>query len=308
MKGIVIRTTGSWHEVRIGDGVIQARVRGKFRMQEEDVTNPVAVGDRVLLEKQADGTGWIVEIYPRENKLSRKAAGRKAGQEHIIVANVDAVWCVQAVRLPRFNPGFVDRVLVMAEAYHIPAGLIINKTDLATNPRKKTKIEDWAALYQLLGYPVIWTSVVDGQGIKDLANTLAGKTSVMTGPSGAGKSSLLNLLSPDLALKTGTVSKKTQRGRHTTTFAALHPVSYNGFVVDTPGIREFGIWDMEAAELGGYFVEFRPYLDQCRFQNCTHDHEPGCAIKVAVEAGEIAKARLQSYLNILWSLAEVPRR
>lgn len=308
IEGTVIRTTGSWHEVQAGDTVIQARMRGKFRMNEESVTNPVAVGDRVRMALQKDQTGWIMEVCPRENKLSRRAAGRKAGQEHIIVSNVDAVWCVQAAQLPRFSPGFVDRVLVMAEAYHIPAGLIINKSDLLNKPRRAAKLQHWAALYTALGYPVLWTSTIESTGLDALAEALAGKTSVLTGPSGAGKSSLLNLLAPGLVLRTGAVSKKTQRGRHTTTFAALHALGEETFVVDTPGIREFGVWDMAPAELGGYFIEFRPYLSECRFQNCTHDHEPACAVQAAVEAGHIAPERHQSYLNILWSLGETPRR
>ena len=240
-----------------------------------------------------NGMGFITDIHPRQNQLSRRAAGRKVGKEHVIAANVDAAWCVQATFLPKFNAGFVDRFLVMAEAYHLDAGLIINKMDLLKNaPRAQDAIAFWKDLYEGLGYPVLLTSAISGQGVEAFRKALDGKTSVVAGPSGVGKTSLLNTADPDLQLRTGEVSEKTQKGKHTTTFATLHQVA-GGFVVDTPGIREFGIWDMDPEELGGYFVEFRPFIGHCRFPDCTHDHEPGCAITDEVDSAQITGGALR---------------
>lgn len=301
-EGLVVRSTGSWYDVRTDDGeTVQARVRGKFRLEDRDVTNPVAVGDRVTMRMEDDGTGLITDLLPRRNKLSRRAAGRRAGREHVIVANVDQAWCVQATNLPAFNPGFVDRFLVMTEAYGIPAGIILNKVDLIRTEEHAEDMAYWQGLYTGLGYPVLLTSAEDGTGIDELGTRLRGKISVVAGPSGVGKSSLLNAVEPDLSLRTGEVSDKTRKGRHTTTVAELLPVA-GGYVVDTPGIREFGIWNIEPEELSGYYVEMREYLGECRFQPCTHDHEPGCAVKEAVENDEIAPERYLSYLNILESL------
>ncbi|MEM1044112.1 MAG: ribosome small subunit-dependent GTPase A [Bacteroidota bacterium] len=300
-EGLVLRSTGSWYDVRAGGETVQARVRGKFRLEERDVTNPIAVGDRVTLRMEADGTGLITDLLPRHSKLSRRAAGRRAEREHVLVANVDAAWCVQAAKLPSFNPGFVDRFLVMAEAYGIPAGVIINKADLVETDEHAEDLAYWHGLYGSLGYPVLLTSAEHDEGIEDFRLHLEGKTSVVAGPSGVGKSTLLNAVDPSLDLRTGEVSRKTRKGKHTTTFAELLPVA-GGYVADTPGIREYGLWDMEPEELSGYFVEMRPYLDDCKFSPCTHDHEPGCAVKAAVEDDEIAPERYLSYLNILASL------
>jgi ribosome biogenesis GTPase / thiamine phosphate phosphatase len=301
-EGLVIRSTGSWYEVRTDDGeTVPARVRGKFRLEDRDVTNPVAVGDRVSMRLEADGTGLITDLHDRHNKLSRRAAGRRSAREHVLVANVDQAWCVQSATLPAFVPGFVDRFLVMTEAYHIPGGVIINKADLIVKPAHVEDMAYWQGLYEGLGYPVLLTSAEDGTGIEAFREALKGRISVVAGPSGVGKSSLLNAADPDLALRTGEVSEKTRKGRHTTTVAELYPVA-GGYVVDTPGIREFGLWDMAPEELSGYFVDLREYLGECRFQPCTHDHEPGCAVKEAVEAGEIAPERYLSYLNMLESL------
>ena len=309
--GTVIRSTGSWYSVLpdSGEEIIQARARGKFRLLQKEIaeTNPLAVGDRVSLRMEGDGSGLITEIHPRRNQLSRRAAGRKVGKEHVIAANVDAAWCVQSAFSPKFNAGFVDRFLVMAEAYHLDAGLVINKIDLLEDePRAQDVIAFWKELYQNLGYPVLMTCAISGKGVDGWSDVLRGKTSVVAGPSGVGKTSLLNTLEPDLDLKTGVVSEKTQKGKHTTTFAMLHQVA-GGLVVDTPGIREFGIWDMAPEELGGYFVEFLPLIGHCRFPDCTHDHEPDCAVSRAVDEGAITPERYGSYLNILASLQEGKR-
>jgi len=301
LEGLVTRSTGHWLDVKVDDRVIPSRMRGKFRLDEQDVTNPVAVGDRVTIRLSEDGTGLITEIHERRNKLSRRAAGHRASREHVIVANVDQAWGVQSIRLPRINPGFIDRFLVMAEVYEIPAGLIFNKIDLM-RPKDRDHIFELRDLYEELGYPVMLTSATEDTGLDALKARLRDQINVITGPSGVGKSTLLNAIEPDLEITTSAVSEKTRKGTHTTTHAALHPLSDGGYVVDTPGIREFGILDLEPDELAFFFVEFLPYLNECRFDDCTHDHEPGCAIKDAVEHGAISERRYESYLNILESL------
>lgn len=302
VEGLVVRSMGQWLDVQVGDRVVPSRIRGKFRLEEQDVTNPVAVGDHVTLRlNEDDDTGLITDIHERRNKLSRRAAGHRAEREHVIVANIDRAWGVQAVRLPNINPGFIDRFLVMAEIYEIPAGLVFNKVDLMRTT-DRDHIESLRALYAELGYPVHMTSATEGTGLEGFREALADKINVVTGPSGVGKSTLLNAVEPGLEISTGAVSEKTSKGTHTTTHAALHALSGGGYVVDTPGIREFGILDLRPDELAFFFVEFLPYLNECRFDDCTHDHEPGCAIKDAVEAGEISERRYESYLNILDSL------
>jgi len=303
-EGIVTRSTGSWYHVQAGDEMIPSRVRGKFRLEEDDVTNPVAVGDRVTVRiSDEDGTGLILDIHDRQNKLSRRAAGHRADREHVIVANVDRAWAVQSVRLPRLNTGFVDRFFVSADMHDIPAGLIINKADLMDADDAVT-VMDVQNMYADLGYPVIVTSAMTGLGLERFRDALTDRVSVVAGPSGAGKSSLLNAIEPGLDVETGEVSRKTSKGTHTTTYAELHPLSFGGHLVDTPGIREFGIQRMHPADLAHFFFEFIPYLDACKFQDCTHDHEPGCAVKEAVDVGDIHRRRYNSYLNLLHSLQD----
>jgi ribosome biogenesis GTPase len=305
--GTVVSSTGSWYEVQTEGGLVSSKARGKFRLRDENVTNPLAVGDRVTLRlAEEDGTGYITEIHERRNALTRRAAGRRAGKRHIIVANVDAAWAVQAVRRPQLNPGFLDRFLVMAGVCEIPAGVIFNKADL-TRPEDEERVASLRALYEGLGYPVLMTSATEGDGVAAVKDALEGRLNVLSGPSGAGKSTLLNTIEPGLGLRTGAVSQKTNKGRHTTTHAALYPLTSldgGGFVADTPGIREFGILDLEPDELGHFFVDFFEHLDDCKFPDCTHDHEPGCAIKEALEVGAVDRRRYDSYLNILGALRE----
>ncbi|WP_420457053.1 ribosome small subunit-dependent GTPase A [Rubrivirga sp.] len=311
VRGLVIRSTGSWYDVRTDDGeTVRARLRGRFRLDaiEIDETNPLAVGDRVVLTMGDDEAGMITAIEPRENQLSRRAPGKRgAVREHVIVANVDRAWCVQSTFGPKVNPGFVDRFLVAAETRHIPAGLVLNKADLLEgNERAQEAMAFWQELYEGLGYPVLLTSVVTGRGLEAFRAALADAVSVVSGPSGVGKSSLLNAIEPGLGLRTSEIGEKTQKGRHTTTFATLHQAG-GGWVADTPGIREFGLWDMAPQELGGYFVEFQPFLPDCRFPDCTHAHEPGCAVQAAVDEDEITPERYGSYLAMLETVEESHR-
>ena len=304
MQGIVTRSTGSWYDVRVGDRTIPSRVRGKFRLTRQDVTNPVAVGDRVTIRlNEEDDTGLIMDIHERTNKLSRRAAGHRQGEEHVMVANVDRVWIVQSVQLPSLNPAFVDRLLVAAAVYEIPAGIIINKMDLLTDDNRPA-VTDFHLRYEDLGLPVLPTSATTGYGRDRLEKALKGQVNVITGPSGTGKSSLLNAIEPGLDVETGEVSESTHKGTHTTTHAELHPLSIGGYVVDTPGIREFGVREVHPKDLGHYMPDIAPYVNECQFPDCTHDHEPGCAVKAAVEHGDIHPDRYDSYLRILDSLQE----
>lgn len=300
--GIVVRSTGSWHDVRVDREVIPSRVRGKSRLQDQRRTNPVAVGDRVRVRLLDDGTGQIVDIYPRRNRLSRRAAGRRSGLEHVIAANVDHVWVVQSVELPKPNPGFIDRLLVMSAAGGIRAGLIINKIDRASDSETMDAVERLASVYQELEYPVLLTSAETGAGVEALRQRLDGKCSVICGPSGVGKSSLLNELDAELDIRTAEVSQKTRKGRHTTAVAAMYDLGPATTVIDTPGVREIGLWDIAPEELGSYLPEIRELQDSCYFPDCTHDHEPDCAVRLAVEGGTISAVRYRSYLNMLDSL------
>ncbi|MFK7846411.1 MAG: ribosome small subunit-dependent GTPase A [Rhodothermales bacterium] len=300
-SGIIIRSTGSWYDVRTPEGVIPSKVRGKFRLKQKDATNPVAVGDRVSIRVAADNTGMITEIHPRRNKLTRRAAGRRIGTEHVIVSNIDAALIMQSVQLPKPSPGFVDRFLVMATYHELEASIILNKVDLETDA-ERAGIEEFTSLYDKLGYNIFLVSAKSGEGLEELRNYLKKKVSVIAGPSGAGKSTLLNVLAPELNLPTGEVSMKTKKGRHTTTNAALFPIDEDSYVADTPGIREYGLLGIEPEDLAHFYPEFEPYINKCKFPNCVHDHEPQCAVKDAVEQGEIHPIRFRNYLSILDSL------
>lgn len=299
IEGTIIESTGSWYSVRTEDAILKATVRGKLRLLDTAATNPVAVGDIVTMTPNDDGTAVITEVLPRANQLSRRAAGRRVGLEHVLAANIDKVWAVTSVKTPRFNPGFIDRVLVMSSRWDIPAGVIINKIDLLVEDHDV--LNYWRAVYENAGYDVVVTSATTGQGIDELKHHLGNSVSLLTGLSGVGKSSLLNALSPSLDRRTGEISAKTGKGKHVTTHAVSLPYR-DGYIIDTPGIREFGVVGIPENELSHHFPEFVPYLDHCRFPNCTHDHEPSCAVVEAVDAEEIPSERWASYLNILGSI------
>lgn len=301
-QGRIIQSTGKWYKVAEPDGdtIHECRLPGRFRLEKKEVTNPVAVGDIVTFTVESDGSGTITEIHERENYIPRQATHGRRG-EQILVANIDRAWVVQSVRQPKLNLGFIDRFLVTCEAYEIPAGIIVNKTDLAKKGDEEF-VEDIRELYMGLGYAFLSTSIHDEESIGRLAEELKAKTSVFIGPSGTGKTSLLNAMEPQLALRTGEISSYSDKGKHTTTFATLIPLSMGGFIVDTPGIRELGLVNIEKSELSLFFPEMMEPRQNCKYYNCTHTHEPGCGVIKAYEEGLIDPDRYNSYINILQSL------
>ena len=297
-EGLVIRTTGSWYRVLADTTAIDCRLRGNYRLRGNKQTNPVAVGDRVLFEMQDDGTGVIHEVEDRRNYIVRRAT-KLSKQTHVIAANIDLLCIVATLGLPRTSTGFIDRLLVTAEAYHIPAAILFNKVDLYDDELWEIHNE-MKAVYTAAGYPVLEVSALDGTGLDEVNRLI-----------GVGKSALLNALSPGLGLKVGQLSDWSLKGRHTTTFAEIHPVPLSTlnsklltYLIDTPGIKEFGMVDFNAQELGHFFPEMRAVLHDCHFANCTHRHEPGCAVKAAVEEGRISAERYQNYLNIIDGIDE----
>ncbi len=308
-EGLVIRTTGSWYRVLADTTAIDCRLRGNYRLRGNKQTNPVAVGDRVLFEMQDDGTGVIHEVEDRRNYIVRRAT-KLSKQTHVIAANIDLLCIVATLGLPRTSTGFIDRLLVTAEAYHIPAAILFNKVDLYDDELWEIHNE-MKAVYTAAGYPVLEVSALDGTGLDEVNRLIGGKTVLFSGHSGVGKSALLNALSPGLGLKVGQLSDWSLKGRHTTTFAEIHPVPLSTlnsklltYLIDTPGIKEFGMVDFNAQELGHFFPEIRAVLHDCHFANCTHRHEPGCAVKAAVEEGRISAERYRNYLNIIDGIDE----
>ena len=340
-EGLVIRTTGSWYRVLQGADeqpftshlspftLVDCRLRGNYRLRGNKQTNPVAVGDIVDFDLQDDGTGVITDVHDRRNYIVRRAT-KLSKQTHVIAANIDLLCIVATLGLPRTSTGFIDRLLVTAEAYHIPAAIVFNKVDLYDDELWEMHNE-MKAIYTGASYPVLEVSALKGDGLEELKAMIAGKTVLFSGHSGVGKSALLNALCPGLDLKVGQISDWSLKGKHTTTFAEIFPFSLTldpsprgegrrcpesqkhstplslgrgaggeaTFLIDSPGIKEFGMVDFTAQELSHFFPEMRARLHDCRFANCTHRHEPGCAIKKAVEDGLISVERYQNYLNIL---------
>ncbi len=300
MEGLILRSTGSWYEVRCEDGeVLPGRLKGKFKLDSKGISNPIAVGDRVIysIEDEQNNTLIIEEILPRQNYIIRKSV-HKTGQGQILAANIDQLLLVYSHKFPKTSLGFVDRMLVTAEAYRIPVTIVFNKMDLLEE-KEIEEVEYLADLYDSLGYSYIFTSVDDNFGIDIFEKNIEGKVSLLAGHSGVGKSSLMNLVNPALRIKTQEVSDYAKKGKHTTTFATMFELKKNTFIIDSPGIKELGILEIEEEELGHYFPEFRELMSNCKFNNCQHTVEPGCAIIKALENGEIASSRYMSYLSIL---------
>lgn len=299
MEGIVVKSTGSWITVRQPDGSrVECKVRGQFKIHGLKSTNPVAVGDRVeFLLPEGQEEGMITYLFDRRNYIVRKATNLSKVY-HVIAANVDQAFLVITVAFPRTHLAFIDRFLATAEAYHIPAALIINKIDLYEDELQDRFLQ-LQKLYSDIGYPVYPVSAKSGENVNILKEMLKDKITLFSGHSGVGKTALMNRIEPGLDLKVNAISDYHHTGKHTTTFAEMHELSFGGYVIDTPGIREFGLSDFKKEEVAERFPEFRALMHQCQFSNCTHDHEPRCAVKAAFERGEIALSRYKNYLGIV---------
>lgn len=298
MKGIVTKSTGSWYEVmQSDDTIIHCRLRGKFRIQGIKNTNPVVVGDHVDYIVEEDGSGYITDIEKRKNYIDRKST-KLSKISHLIASNIDTAFLVVTLKEPRSSLGFIDRFLVAAEGFRIPACLVFNKMDIY-DEREKGKVAELVELYRGIGYDSVCTSVEDGTGLEELKKKMAHKVSLFSGHSGVGKSAIINTLYPDLNLKIGEISQYHQKGKHTTTFAQMFPVDNGGFIIDTPGIKEFGLIQYSKEEIRDYFPEIRAYNNCCKFNNCLHVREPECAVIKAVEEGKIPSSRYMNYLAIL---------
>jgi ribosome biogenesis GTPase len=300
MKAIVYKSTGSWYIVKDEKGSIHnARIKGVIKLDEITSTNPIAVGDvvEIEVENELENTAMISEIYPRRNYINRQSPKGKH-QHHIIASNLDQSLLVATLKEPKTSQGFIDRFLVASEAYHVPAIIVFNKADIYKK-KEQDKYEQWKLMYESIGYLVFLVSVKDNIGIDAVVAQLKNKTTLISGHSGVGKSSLLNSILPELKLHTQDVSGWSGKGLHTTTFAEMYDLPLGGAIIDTPGLREFGLVDISKQELSHYFPEMRSRLNDCQFNNCLHINEPGCAIKDAVAAGEISEDRFVSYYGIL---------
>ena len=298
-QGTVVKSTGNEYTVRRADGSLTlCKLRGQFRLRGIKSTNPIAVGDHVrYLPDSGQGYGTITEIAPRKNYISRKSVNLSK-VTHLLAANIDSLFLMVTPCKPRTPLGFIDRFLTAAESFRIESTLVFNKTDLYSR-------DDWEQtgqlqeVYRRIGYRCLSVSALTGEGLEELKDCMRGKVSLVGGQSGVGKSTLINAISPGLNLKTSPISDSYEKGKHTTTFAEMFPLAFGGDIIDTPGIKEFGLIQYEKEEVGHYFPEMLSLLEQCRFSNCTHTHEPGCAVKAAVEAGEIAPSRYRNYLSII---------
>jgi ribosome biogenesis GTPase len=304
-KGIVIKSTGSWYTVKTEEGnLIESRIKGNLRLKGIRSTNPIAVGDHVeLTEVKEDSlekgqvVGLISKIIPRSNYIIRKSPNLSK-ESHIIAANIDQAFLVVTIQYPETTTTFIDRFLASAEAYRIPCHLIFNKTDLY-NEEQATIMNTLIAMYEEIGYQCLKISAKNNTGLDELKAMMTDKTNVFSGHSGVGKSTIINSIQPDMKLKTGIISEAHFSGKHTTTNSEMYELSFGGYIIDTPGIKGFGVLEMEKEEISHYFPEMFRLLDGCQYYNCTHTHEPHCAVKKSVEEGKIALSRYCSYLGLL---------
>jgi ribosome biogenesis GTPase len=299
-KGIVIKSTGSRYRVLSETGeIIECVIKGKFRVKEVRTTNPIAVGDNVVfLADENKNSGIITEVLDRKNYILRKSSNLSR-ESQIIASNIDHLFLMITIILPETPVEFIDRFLITAEAYRVPASIIINKTDLY-GPDEKKKMERLISVYTNIGYECFRLSLTDNTGMEPLIDKMKGKINLLSGNSGVGKTTLLNKFDPSLNLKTDKVSNYHKQGKHITTFPEMHKMPFGGFVIDSPGLRGFGVFDMEKNEIYHFFPEIFRQSRECRFYNCLHLDEPGCAVRTAVENGKIDPLRYRSYVNILY--------
>ncbi len=298
MKGLVIKNTGSWYTVRTDDGAtVESKIKGNFRLKGIRSTNPVAVGDRVEIALNQEDTAFITAIEDRRNYIVRKSQNLSK-QSHIIAANVDQAFLIITIRHPQTSTTFIDRFLASAEAYAVPVVLIFNKTDLLS-PEEQHYQQMMVDLYEGIGYECCQISAATGKSVASLLSLLTNKITVLSGNSGVGKSTLINKIVPGARLRTAEISDAHDAGMHTTTFSEMLQLDGGGYIIDTPGIRGFGTFDMEPEEITSYFKEIFRFSKDCKFSNCTHTHEPGCAVLNAVENHYISASRYQSYLSML---------
>jgi|ERR1051326_1541075 ribosome biogenesis GTPase len=298
MKGTILKSTGSRYIVLSEKGErVDCRVRGKLRLEGIKATNPVSVGDHVLFEMDDPRNGSIYELLPRKNYIIRKATNLSR-QAHILASNIDQAFVIATLAYPRTSTGFIDRFLATAEAYAVPANIVFNKMDTYTE-EGLDEIENVIALYSKIGYRCFKVSAVEGTGLDELKQAMKGKVNLFSGHSGVGKSTLINSIQPGLELTVGDISEAHGKGTHTTTFAEMHPLSFSGFIIDTPGIKEFGMVNMDKTEVSHFFPEIFEKGKECKFSTCLHVNEPKCAVMAAVESGEIAASRYNTYLGIV---------
>lgn len=298
MKGLVIKNTGSWYVVKIDDGsIVNCKIKGNFRLKGIRTTNPVAVGDMVEVAVKDDAS-YIIGIEPRRNYIIRKASNLSK-ESQILASNIDQALLIVTLKEPVTNTTFIDRFLATAEAYNVPVVIVINKVDLLSDADDHDYLEAVKSLYEIIGYKVIKMNALAGDGLEELQQALAGKVTLLSGNSGVGKSSIINLVLPGLNLKTGNVSESHHTGMHTTTFSEMFDLPGGGSVIDTPGVKGFGTIDFDKAEVAHYFKEIFKISANCKYNNCTHTHEPGCAVRDAVENHYISESRYQSYMSIL---------
>ncbi|MBU3838797.1 MAG: ribosome small subunit-dependent GTPase A [Candidatus Phocaeicola faecigallinarum] len=297
-KGLVIKNTGSWYLVKTDDGSeVECKIKGNFRLKGIRSTNPVAVGDRVKIIRNQEGTAFITEIEDRKNYIIRRSSNLSK-QSHIIASNLDQCMLIVTVNYPETSTTFIDRFLASAEAYRVPVCLVFNKTDRYSEDENRY-LEGLINLYTTIGYQCYKVSALNNIGIEEIKKGLEGKITLFSGNSGVGKSTLINAILPGQNLKTGDISNVHNKGMHTTTFSEMFPVDGGGYIIDTPGIKGFGTFDMEEEEVGHYFKEIFKFSADCKYGNCTHRHEPGCAVREAVEKHYISESRYTSYLSIL---------
>lgn len=301
----VFQTTGSWYQVFVAaeNRILQCRLKGKLKLKETDTTNPIAVGDDVILEKSDDGNDYnITEILERRNYIIRQSP-RQKHQRHIIAANIDHFFIIATISQPRTSIGFIDRCIAAAECFHIPVTIIINKKDLLRE-KDKIKLKEWQSIYKQIPYDLLVLSAFDDEDVRLLKSLTQNKTVLIAGHSGVGKTSLLNALNNKLNLKTGTISNKWEKGKHTTTFATLYQIDENTNIIDTPGIKEFSILHVEPEEVSGYFVDINQIAKECKYNNCMHINEPECNVLLALENGKLAPSRYENYVNIIDNIKE----